>query len=180
MILIQKYQSNWVNDFNAIKEVITDSLKGVDIKMEHIGSTAVKGLAAKPIIDIDMVYQEVESFGAIKAGLAKLGYYHNGDQGIGGREVFKRDKGTTTHWLLDSIQHHLYVCQADSKELQRHLLFRDFLRAHEKERKEYEALKYEIAKRTNQDRKAYAKLKEVMADEFVESIIRKAKEQIIR
>lgn len=174
-MLIQKYQPSWVVDFSVIKNVIEENLLGLDITIEHIGSTSVKDLAAKAIIDIDVIYNEKETFEAIKTELEKLGYYHNGNQDIEGREVFKRKKLKTKHSILDSIQHHLYVCQADSEELQRHLAFRNFLRTNEKERKEYEYLKYEIALKTNQDKKEYAKLKEDMAKEFIESILQKAK-----
>jgi GrpB-like predicted nucleotidyltransferase (UPF0157 family) len=174
-MLIQKYQSSWVSDFNAIKSVIEESLTDLDFSIEHIGSTSVKDLAAKAIIDIDVVFYKKEAFETVKIRLEKLGYYHNGNQGIEGREAFKRDQLKTKHLVLDSIIHHLYVCPADSPELQRHLAFRDFLRAHEKERKEYEHLKYEIALKTNQDKKEYAILKEEMAKEFIESILQKAK-----
>ncbi len=175
-MLIQEYQERWVNDFNELKKVLGDNIPTNDLKIEHIGSTSIKGLAAKPIIDIDIVYEKPKSFLEIKMGLIKLGYYHNGNQGIPGREVFKREKKEKKHILLDSIKHHLYVCQKNSDELQRHLIFRDYLRENQKERIEYEKLKYKIAAMTNQNRKEYAKQKEAMAKEFVESILEKSKE----
>jgi GrpB-like predicted nucleotidyltransferase (UPF0157 family) len=177
-MLIQKYQESWATDFNKIKEVIEEKLPNNDIKIEHIGSTSIKNLAAKPIIDIDIVYCKSDSFREIKLGLEKLGYFHNGNQGIIGREVFKREKLKGSHWILDSIKHHLYVCQVNSEELQRHLFFRDYLRENERERKEYEDLKYRIAEKTSQDKKEYANLKEVMAREFVESIIKMHKNKV--
>jgi len=114
-------------------------------------------------------------FKEIKKNLVTLGYYHNGNQGIIGREVFKRNKQGVNHIELDSIPHHLYVCQINSDELRRHLFFRDYLRENSKKRIEYENLKYKIAEMAKQDRKEYAKLKEDMAKEFVESIIEKSK-----
>jgi GrpB-like predicted nucleotidyltransferase (UPF0157 family) len=176
-MLILEYQESWVNDFNNLKSVLRQNISVKDIKIEHIGSTSIKGLAAKPIIDIDIVYEKSESFKEIKESLVILGYYHNGNQGIIGREVFKRNKKEDNHLILDSIQHHLYVCQINNEELRRHLFFRDYLRENPKEREEYEKIKFEIAEITNQDRKEYAKLKEVMAKEFIESIIEKSKEK---
>jgi GrpB-like predicted nucleotidyltransferase (UPF0157 family) len=173
-MLIQKYKKQWPNDFKQIKEVIEKNVSTDDIEIEHIGSTSVKGLAAKPIIDINVVFEKPESFSEIKMSLEKLGYYHNGDQGIEGREVFKRNKQGENHIILDAIKHHLYVCHKNSEELRRHLVFRDYLRKNEEKRIEYEALKYKIAQLTNQDRKEYANLKEVMAKDFVESIIKNA------
>ena len=174
-MLIQKYQESWAMDFVKIKEVLVDNLPGNAIKIEHIGSTSIKNLAAKPIIDIDIAYNKSQSFREIKMGLEKIGYFHNGNQGIKGREVFKRGKQKEHHLILDSIKHHLYVCPIDSEEFQRHLIFRDYLRGNEKDRQEYENLKYQIAKKTDHDRKEYARLKEVMARDFVESILKKAK-----
>lgn len=173
-MLIQQYKKQWPNDFKQIKKVIENSVSTDDIKIEHIGSTSVKGLAAKPIIDIDVVFEKPASFSEIKVSLEKLGYYHNGDQGIEGREVFKRNKQGEHHTILDAIKHHLYVCHVNSEELRRHLVFRDYLRKNEEKRIEYEALKYKIAQLTNQNRKEYAKLKETMAKDFVESIIKDA------
>ncbi len=176
-MLIVEYQESWEKDFNSLKKVFEENISVSNIRIEHIGSTSIKGLAAKPIIDIDIVYENSESFKVIKDDLLALGYYHNGNQGIIGREVFKRSKKEDKHITLDTIQHHLYLCQISSDELRRHLFFRNYLRENPKERKEYEKLKYKIAEITNEDRKEYAKLKEVMAREFVESIIEKSKEK---
>ncbi|NUO01421.1 MAG: GrpB family protein [Saprospiraceae bacterium] len=176
-MLIQKYQEHWENDFDKIKEVLSEHIFQNGIQIEHIGSTSIKNLSAKPIIDIDIAYNNPGLFEEIKTGLEKLGYYHNGNQGIEGREVFKREKKKDIHLVLDSISHHLYVCHITCEELHRHLNFRNYLRNHEKARKEYEKLKYEIAEKANQDKKEYAKLKEIMAKDFVASILNKSKEK---
>ncbi len=174
-MLIKSYQESWINEFNQIKEVLLQSLVDLSIRIEHIGSTSIPDLAAKSIIDIDIVYDKKVNFEAIKNRLEGSGYYHNGDQGIKDREVFKRKASTEKHLVLDVITQHLYVCPIHSEELQRHLLFRDFLTKHEKERREYEAIKYRIAQEANQDRKKYAQLKEVQGQQFINSIIERAK-----
>ena len=176
-MLLQKHQEHWAKDFNELKKILENNITSNDIKIEHIGSTSIKGLAAKPIIDIDIVYKNETSFEIIKTDLEQLGYHHNGDQGIAEREVFKRITNEEEHHALDTIKHHLYVCHINSKELQRHLAFRDYLRQYEHARIAYEKLKYEIAEKTNQDKKAYAELKEVMAKEFIESVIKKSTQQ---
>lgn len=177
-MLIQKYNPNWAKHFETLKSEFLKSLVGVNISIEHVGSTAVTGLAAKPIIDIDIdiVYETPDDFGTIKRDLEKIGYYHNGDQGIQGREVFKRKNILLKHPTFDKLNHHLYVCIKDSEELQRHLLFRDFLRKNDWAKKEYQQLKIQIAKETNQDKKAYARLKELRAKKWIESIINQAKQ----
>ena len=169
-MLLQPHQSHWADDFAAICATIRSVLPNDSIVIEHVGSTSVKGLAAKPIIDIDLVFYPSIFFETIQAGLEKLGYYHNGDQGIEGREVFKRKNEVEQQEVLDTIRHHLYVCAADSKELKRHLRFRDHLRANEAARREYERLKYMIAEQANQDRKVYALLKEELAGDFIDAI----------
>jgi len=175
-MLIQNYQEHWVNDFDKVKKTLEGYIQTDDIQIEHVGSTSVKKLAAKPIIDIDLIYEKPASFIQIKKDLEDIGYFHNGNQGIAGREVFKREKKKEEHAILDSIRHHLYVCFIDNEELKRHLAFRDYLRENEKARVAYELLKYDIAQKAAQDRKEYARLKEFMARDFIESIIRESKE----
>jgi len=175
-MIIQEYKKNWIDDFKKIKKEVEKSLSGVDVEIEHVGSTSIPDLAAKPIIDIDIVYGANVNFEDIKCRLEKLGYCHLGNQGIKEREVFKRWKSTQKHKVLDFINHHLYVCPVHSEELQRHIMFRDFLVKHKIERQQYEEIKHDIANESNQDQKIYARLKEVKAREFVDSIIKRARE----
>lgn len=104
----------------------------------------------------------------------KLGYYHNGNQGIEDREVFKRNNASTNK-VLDSITHHLYVCSIASKALERHILSRNYLRKNEWARVKYQEMKYELAEKANQDKKKYAELKELNVNDFIDSIIEKEK-----
>lgn len=170
-MLIQPYQKTWTNDFKNIKNILEAALNGLNIQIEHVGSTSVQDLPAKAIIDIDIVFDNFDDFELVKQRLKSLDYYHNGDQGISGREVFKRNKNATQHKTLDTIKHHLYVCHISNAELKRHLAFRDYLRKNQTARAEYTTLKYKIAELANQDRKIYAQLKETMAKEFIESAL---------
>lgn len=172
-MLIHEYRESWVTDFNAISKILIEALINLQVSIEHIGSTSIPDSAAKPIIDIDIIIDKNTAFDEIKLRLESIGYYHNGDQGICNREVFKRNK-TANHQVLDFIAHHLYVCPTDSEELQRHILFRDYLRANADARIEYGNLKYEIAADANQDKKKYAELKEIKAKEFIDRVIAKA------
>jgi GrpB-like predicted nucleotidyltransferase (UPF0157 family) len=172
-MLIQTYKESWIADFNAISKILVETLVNLNVSVEHIGSTSIPNLAAKPIIDVDIVFDKDTDFTEIKALLESLDYYHNGNQGIINREVFKRTK-TANHQILDSITHHLYVCSSDSDELRRHILFRNYLIANEDARIEYQKLKYEIAAEAEQDKKKYAELKEIKAREFIDSVIKKA------
>ncbi|NRB63233.1 MAG: GrpB family protein [Saprospiraceae bacterium] len=172
-MLIQDYQPSWIHDFHALENVLSENITTTDIRIEHIGSTSVSGLAAKPIIDMDIIHQYPTSFASIKEGLQELGYTHCGDQGISGREVFKRVEPRPRHRILDSIAHHVYVCQVDCAEWKRHILFRDHLRKNEGAREAYANLKQQIARLAHQNKKEYAKRKEVLARPFIASILNK-------
>ena len=176
-MLLQQYQERWPRDFLMIEVTIMAGLSGLDISMEHIGSTAIRNLAAKPTVDIDLFYGKNEEYTRIKEGLEKIGYDHHGDQGIVDRKVFKRSTADVKHRVLDRIHHHLYVCPAHSVALKRHLLFRDYLRNNEEARLQYQAIKYHLAKQAKQDRKVYAQMKELQAREFVDLILLRAQAQ---
>ena len=174
-MILEEYQAEWTENFDKLAYILSNTLEGIAVEIEHIGSTAIPKLAAKPIIDIDIVYENAEMFEDIKKRLEKIGYYHNGNQGIEYREVFKRRKLILPHRILDGIAHHLYVCIAGSDALNNHILFRDFLRKNETARIEYQNLKYNIAKAANNNRKMYAAIKEEKASAFVDTIIKKAR-----
>ena len=169
-MLIQPYNPNWAINFEKIKEILDASVFNYILDIQHVGSTAVPNLAAKPIIDIDIIYGEDDDFDNVKTALEKLGYYYNGNQGIEGREVFKRS-GKQTDEILDKIIHHLYVCKADCVELQRHILFRDYLRKDEFTRKFYGKLKYKIAEETQNNKSDYAILKQLKVNPFIDYVI---------
>ncbi len=173
-MLIEKYTPNWVKDFTNVKREIESGLQGSHYVVEHVGSTSVPNLDAKPIIDIDVVYTDQADFDSIKLGLEKLGYFHNGNQGIEGRDVFKRNEKWGNE-VLDTVKHHLYVCQIGAKALLRHTLFRDFLRANDWARLEYQQMKYKLAEMAKQDKKKYAELKELNINDFIDSVIEKEK-----
>lgn len=173
-MLIEKYTSNWITNFADLKREIEIGLNGLDCNIEHVGSTSVPNLDSKPIVDIDIICGNESEFENIKSVLKNIGYYHNGNQGIEKREVFKRD-GNSTNGILDSIPHHLYVCPKNSEALERHILLRNFLRKNDWARIKYQEMKYQLAEKANQDKKLYAKLKELNVNEFIDVIIKKAK-----
>jgi GrpB-like predicted nucleotidyltransferase (UPF0157 family) len=170
-MLIIPYQNSWKNDFKIIEFELLKALNGIEIIVNHVGSTSVPNLAAKPIIDIDIVYPELVKFDDIEKKLSDVGYEHVGDFGIKDREVFQRNGKPGMNKILDSIHHHLYVCPVYSEELRRHLLFRNYLRVNELVRSQYEKIKIRIAAKAKQDKKIYAQIKETEAQEFIESVL---------
>ena len=176
-MLIEKYTPNWIQNFADLNREIDKGLNGLEYRIEHIGSTSVPNLDSKPIIDIDIVYENESELEKIKSGLINLGYDHNGNQGIEKREVFKRN-GKSLNGILDTITHHLYACLKNSKALERHILSRNFLRKNDWARLEYQEMKYRLAEKANQDKKLYAELKELNVNEFIDSIIKKEKTNV--
>ena len=138
-VVVEPYRAAWEQDFADIAAEIRGAMGELALRIEHIGSTAVRGLSAKPIIDIDVVIWDASLLGAAIARLEAIGYRHEGDLGIAGREAFRYDG-------KDHLQkRHLYVCPEDSAELKRHLAFRDYLRAHPDAVREYSRVKEEGA-----------------------------------
>lgn len=175
MILVP-HNPAWAAEFEDLRRVYATGLGGLILRIEHVGSTAVPGLAAKPILDIDIVMPDYEAFSAIASALAELGYTHNGDQGIPQREAFKEQDASAPYtqprrrWM----KHHLYVCPEGGAELRRHVAFRDALRARADLRQEYERLKLAIAARCGDDRKLYASIKETECRDFVQRVLSSA------
>lgn len=86
-IVVLPYQKEWKEDFQAIARELQIALGELALSIEHVGSTSVEGLAAKPIIDIDVVIAR-ESFSQVKKSLAAISYSHEGNLGIEDREAF--------------------------------------------------------------------------------------------
>jgi len=152
-VIVEEYNPAWRQEFEKIRISLEASLDGLALAIEHVGSTSVEGLAAKPIIDIDVVIEGMDFFGKVRQCLEPLGYWHEGDLGIAGREAFAYSG--KPEWMV----HHLYVCPKDSEELHRHLTFRDWLRTHPEDRERYAAIKRLAAREFPADIDAYLEKK---------------------
>jgi len=139
-VIVHPYNDQWKNEFIKIKNLLKNLLNDSVIAIEHVGSTSVEGLSAKPIIDIDIVIENYDMFDEVKSKLQTLGYYHEGDLGIKDREAFAYDNKP------ELMTHHLYVCPIYSEELNRHIVFRDYLRTHDEDKELYGKVKLESAK----------------------------------
>ena len=128
--LIEPYNTGWRIEFEKISKVIEDKLNDLKIDIQHVGSTSVPDLFAKPILDIDIIIDDKNSLKEITLRLEKLGYKSKGEKGVNGRFAFRQISDTTpsTNPQRKWQSHHLYVCYSDSLALKNHLLFRDALR----------------------------------------------------
>lgn len=152
-IIVVPYNEQWPKEFEKIKEEIFAALGQLAVSIEHVGSTSVQGLWAKPIIDIDAVIPDNKFLPQVIDKLENIGYHYEGNLGIEGREAFRYDNKP------EFMLHHLYVCPLDSKELKRHLAFRDFLRTHSDVVQEYSLVKREGAALFPDDIEAYIEYK---------------------
>ena len=159
-VVVEPYNIIWKQDFQNIKAEIEDALGDLALSIEHVGSTSVEGLSAKPIIDIDVVIEDRLILDDVILALKKIGYIHEGDQGIEGREAFKYQGKEHLR------KHHLYVCAKDASELRRHIGFRDYLRNHPEAVAEYSRVKTEGAIKYPYDIDGYIAYK----SDFIEQI----------
>jgi GrpB-like predicted nucleotidyltransferase (UPF0157 family) len=145
MIVVSEYDPQWPAAFEQIRLRVAPALTGIAIAVEHVGSTSVPALSAKPIVDIDVIVRADDVAVAVER-LRPLGYEHQGDLGVPQREAFRHEH---------TPAHNLYVCVAGSLHLRNHLALRDGLRADPGLVREYGALKRDLARRFRNDIDAY-------------------------
>ncbi|MGD9890018.1 MAG: GrpB family protein [Dehalococcoidia bacterium] len=144
-IEVVAYNPDWPRWFDAERDRLLQVLGVVAVRIDHIGSTAVPGLAAKPVIDILAIVEPFPLPPALIAGVESLDYEFKGEYGIVGRQYFR----TRPH------ARHLHVFAPGSLEVGRHLLFRDYLRSHPEAAREYGTLKRRLAAEHRRNREAY-------------------------
>ncbi|NIG55984.1 GrpB family protein [Chitinophaga sp. Cy-1792] len=156
-ITVVPYQPEWPLQFAALAAVYRQALGPHILAVEHVGSTAVPGLPAKPILDIDLVIETEAQLPFVNAALEKLGYQFRGDLGIKNRYAYGRSSDNIPHtpegrqWPA----HHLYCCIKGAASLQNHLLLRDTLRNNQELKEEYARIKERLAATVNDDIDAY-------------------------
>lgn len=171
-IVVHDYNPAWASEFETLKAVFVEHVGDDIVDIEHVGSTSIPGLKAKPVIDVDIVVSSTKKLQRVIGKLEKLGYRHVGDLGITGREAFKRrdDKTPDTEAQRVWMKHNLYVCIQGSIGLANHLKFRDYLKAHPVKIKEYSALKQGLAEQFPNDIDAYIDGK----TDFIVEILRRS------
>lgn len=155
-IIVVDYDPNWPSVYESLRKRIADVLADLTAAIEHVGSTAVPNLAAKPIIDIDVLLKSEEMMPAAIKRLASIGYIHLGNLGIADREAFCAPTGDPPH--------HLHVCPPRSAEFRRHLAFRNYLRTHPADAKIYGDLQWTLAERLRDECPAYLNAKSELVE----------------
>lgn len=146
-IQVADYDPKWEADFLSISEPLLRALEPLSVRFEHVGSTSVPGLAAKPVIDLDVIVAR-ENVPEVIEMLGKIGYRHRGDLGIEDREAFFQPSEIL-------IKHHLYVCVEGTTSLRNHLTLRDWLRTNPRDRERYGELKKQLASEFPGDIESY-------------------------
>lgn len=157
-IVVVPHNPAWAAAFAAEARFWRGILGPQVVAIEHIGSTAIPGMPAKPIIDMLITVHDIDDVGAHDAALVAAGYWPRGENGIPGRRFYV--KGTD-----EARTHHVHVFGVDSPEVERHLAFRDFMIAHPAEAQAYARLKEDLAARFPEDAEGYVAGKDAFVQE---------------
>ncbi len=164
-IRVVAYEPAWPAAFEQEAAVLAGILGGGLVTIHHIGSTAVPGLPAKPVIDLMPLVSDIASVDRLAPAMAEAGYDAWGEYGIPGRRLFTKGGD-------EQRTHNVHIFQIGNPEATRHLDFRDYLRAHPAVARRYAELKSELARQFPNDIGAYNQGK----DSFIKEMERRARE----
>ena len=154
------YQPAWVTAYDKEKQRLQDALGGYISAIEHAGSTAVPGLAAKPIIDMIAAVDDLSVYKEVIRPLTALGYEYMPERVFAGRVFFPKGP-------RENRTHHLSLVVKNSEGWTQPLLFRDYLRKNNAALNRYQTLKAKLATQYPDDRASYTKAKEQLIQEIL-------------
>ncbi len=161
MVEVVAWSPAWSRDFERVAAVLRTALATVPgARVEHVGSTSVPGLAAKPILDIDVIVSRAAVSAAVEA-LAGIGYVHRGDLGVVGREAFFAPD--------ESPRRNVYVCEDGTTNVRNHLAVRDTLKARDDLRNAYADVKLSLADDPDIDIDTYIARKSAVVQRVLEA-----------
>ena len=166
IVKLEEFNENWKNEYLEEEKLLKDILGDRIVSIHHIGSTAIKGLMAKPIIDILMVVDDLDIVLELEELLRDYNYTNRGLQGVMDRYLFV--KGSE-----EARTHYVHIVLPKSKIYYNQILFRDYLNKYPEYVKKYCKLKQELALKYSDDRKMYTASK----SEFINSVIELAKQE---
>lgn len=161
-VKISPYREEWHSLFLEEKRRLQAVIGEFVLDIQHVGSTSIPGMPAKPIIDLGVAVENFERAAVCIEPLEGLGYVYRGENGIPRRHYFSKG---------DPRTHHLHMNEISSLDWENHILFRDFLIDHPELAGEYARLKMELAGRFPLDREAYLDGK----GPFIERVLRLAR-----
>ena len=158
-VRVVAHDPTWKNDFQAEADHIARALGDIVVFLHHIGSTAITGIFAKPIIDILLEVDDIVRLDDKSSAMEQLGYEAMGEFGIPGRRYFRKDNASG----IRTRQVHAFA--AGSTEIERHLAFRDYMIAHSVAAQAYGQLKQRLAREHPDDIEAYVDGKDLFIKE---------------
>jgi GrpB-like predicted nucleotidyltransferase (UPF0157 family) len=171
--LVVAYDPGWVNEFRELSAELSTVLGKLANGIHHVGSTAIPGMMAKPVLDIDVELAPGIDIREATKVLEKVGYEYEGELGIPERFSYKHGSAEVPFSAERKVwmHHHLYVLTYQSKELHRMLLFRDKLRNSEALRKEYTEIKRKALRSAEGVRQIYVDEKARIGDAFFKRVL---------
>ena len=164
VVTVVRYDPAWPDLYERERALIADALGNLALAIEHVGSTAVPDLGAKSIIDMMIGLRDLADHERCLPPLRDAGYEHKGELDIPGRHYFSKPvRGPRTHQI--------HMVELGCDFWQRHILFRDYLREHPQEARDYYDLKVRLADRFGTDRLGYNEAKTA----FIESVLARAR-----
>ena len=160
---VVSYNPNWKEMYKEESEKIKNILNDIIIDIHHIGSTAIPGIKAKPVIDILVEVKDIEGVDQYNHKMKELGYEAMGEYGIPKRRFFRKGENNRTH--------HIHIFQVGNEEIERHINFKEYLIAYPRKAREYSKLKEKLANKYTYDVKNYTNSK----SDFIKKIDRKIK-----
>ena len=162
-VVLTPYQDAWAHLFNEEKRRLEEGIGRRVLEVQHVGSTSILGMKAKPVLDLAVAVENFEEASALVPFVEKLGYTHRGEHGVPRRHYFVKDPP-------ENRTHHLHMLEVRSENWRVLLQFRDHLKAHPETVAAYQTLKENLAKRYPGDRNAYTDGKYT----FIQEVLRKA------
>ncbi|PSB29121.1 GrpB family protein [Chlorogloea sp. CCALA 695] len=157
-IIIVDYNANWCNQYEQEKQRVMLALGDTVTNIQHIGSTSIPGLAAKPVIDMILGLKQIPPLLEQISNFEAIGYSYHGELGIPGRHYFRKGMPRT---------HQIHAVLVNSEFWERHILFRDFLRNNPQVAQRYEALKRKLAQEFAGDRTSYTNSKTPLIEQLL-------------
>ena len=166
IVKLEAYNKNWKKEYQKEEKILKDILKDKIIEIEHVGSTSIEGLQAKPIIDILIVIKSFDKISEIEKLLKDYGYINHGDHGIPNRCFFTKGPD-------DARTHYIHFTTPNSDTFYNLIYFKEYLNNHPEYKEKYCKLKNELAEKYADDRPKYTQGK----SDFISKVIKLAKEE---
>ncbi len=160
---IVPYNSKWNEQYSIIKEILLNIFKDNAIDIQHFGSTAIKGMPSKPIIDVMVIVKDISKVDEFNADMVASGYNPRGENGIIGRRYFQKIAS-------DGITHleHIHCYEATNPHVTDELLFRDYLRVNKDAFEKYKKIKLEASEKYRFEPEKYSEFKSQCVNEILE------------